>query len=284
MAHAAMAVSSLLGINIDYTAQVNFAGFAHVVDAVGGVTIDVPRRIVDDEYPTADFGVMQVVFEPGLQRMDGERALIYARTRHADSDFGRAERQQQVLHAIMDALRARGILGQMLLIPALRASIGDTIATTLPFDRPDAALALARVASALKPEKLLRLQLSPATAAFHEEGSALVWEPADIKLIVGQLLRGPSIEAEAARVQVLNGTTIAGLAGRVSNDLARQGIKLLPAGDAPASDQQRTIIYDLHAKPLTARKIADILKADISAGPLPERIVSDADIVVVVGQ
>jgi LCP family protein required for cell wall assembly len=284
MALAAETVSRLLGTNIDYTAQVNFAGFAHVVDAVGGVTIDVPRQIVDDEYPTPDFGIMQVVFEPGPQHMDGERALIYARTRHADSDFGRAERQQQVMRAIMDALRARGLIGQMLLIPALRASLGDTIATTLPFDRPDAALALARVASALKPDQLLRLQVSPTTAAFREEGSALVWEPADIKLLVGQLLRGPSIDAEAARVQVLNGTAIVGLAGRVTNDLARQGLKLLPAGDAPPSDQQRTVVYDLHGKPITARKIADLLKADISTGPLPEGIVSDADIVVLVGQ
>ncbi|HEU5086773.1 MAG TPA: LCP family protein, partial [Roseiflexaceae bacterium] len=88
MALAAQTVEQFTGVPIHYVAQVNFDGFASIVDALGGVTIDVPRRIVDDQYPTPDFGTMRVEFEPGPQHMDGQRALIYARTRHADSDFG----------------------------------------------------------------------------------------------------------------------------------------------------------------------------------------------------
>ena len=56
--------------------------------------------IVDSEYPTPDYGVTTIRFDPGVQQMDGEQALIYARTRHADDDFGRAERQQQVIQAV----------------------------------------------------------------------------------------------------------------------------------------------------------------------------------------
>jgi polyisoprenyl-teichoic acid--peptidoglycan teichoic acid transferase len=283
MAHAAEAARRLLNTNIDYSAQVNFDGFARVVDTLGGITIDVPRRIVDNEYPTADFGVMQVVFEPGPQRMDGERALIYARTRHADSDFGRGERQQQVLRAILDELRSRGTLGQALLLPALRESIGDTIATTLPFDRLDAALALSRVASSLRPDSLLRLQISPDTAAFREEGSAIIWEPGDIQALVAKLLRGPSIEAEAARVQVLNATETVGLAGRLTNELARAGITMLPAGDAPAGDHTGLVVYDLRNKPITTRRIAELLNGQVRSG-VPADLVSDADIVVIVGR
>ncbi len=85
---------------VDRVAVIDFTAFVRLVDALGGIEIDVPRAIVDSEYPTPDYGVTTIRFDPGLQQMDGERALIYARTRHADDDFGRAERQQQVIQAV----------------------------------------------------------------------------------------------------------------------------------------------------------------------------------------
>jgi len=116
MALAAETVEQFLdlprhGQRVDYVAAVNFDGFAKIIDALGGITIDVPTRIVDDAYPTPDFGIMRVEFEPGVQRMDGARALIYARTRHDDDDFGRAARQQQVIRAIVDEIRGRSLPG-----------------------------------------------------------------------------------------------------------------------------------------------------------------------------
>lgn len=99
---ASMAES--FGIEVDHYARLDFAAFTALVDAVGGVEIDVPKRIVDYEYPTPEGGVMTVVFEPGRQHMNGERALQYARTRHQDDDFRRAERQQQVIDALVRKL------------------------------------------------------------------------------------------------------------------------------------------------------------------------------------
>jgi len=64
----------------------------------------VPSHIVDAAYPTDDYGIERVEFFPGLQTLDGERALEYARTRHADSDFGRMRRQQQIILALRQQL------------------------------------------------------------------------------------------------------------------------------------------------------------------------------------
>ena len=89
------------GIKIDHHVRMDFAGFVDIVNAVGGVDIDVPHVIEDFSYPTADYGTIHIRFEPGWQWMDGERALIYARTRHSDDDYRRAERQQQVLSAFV---------------------------------------------------------------------------------------------------------------------------------------------------------------------------------------
>jgi polyisoprenyl-teichoic acid--peptidoglycan teichoic acid transferase len=87
-------------VPIDGYFLLNFDAFLRVVDAVGGVEVDVPRTIVDPNYPTEDYGVQTIRFEAGPQQMDAERALIYVRTRHQDSDFGRAARQQQVIQAV----------------------------------------------------------------------------------------------------------------------------------------------------------------------------------------
>ena len=91
------------GIPIDGYVLVDFSGFSNVVDAMGGITVDVPYEIVDDEYPTEDYGVTTIHFDPGVQEMDGEQALIYVRTRHADSDDARRQRQLDVIRAIFDA-------------------------------------------------------------------------------------------------------------------------------------------------------------------------------------
>lgn len=92
------------GVEVDRYVRLDFDAFVELVDAVGGVTIDVPKRIVDYEFPTRDGGIMQIEFEPGRQKMDGKRALQYARTRHQDDDYQRAARQQQVVDALVRKL------------------------------------------------------------------------------------------------------------------------------------------------------------------------------------
>jgi len=94
-------IENNFGIQIDHYVRMDFAGFVDMVNAVGGVDIEVPRVIEDYSYPTPDYGTIHIRFEPGWQWMDGERALIYARTRHGDDDYRRAERQQQVLSAFV---------------------------------------------------------------------------------------------------------------------------------------------------------------------------------------
>jgi polyisoprenyl-teichoic acid--peptidoglycan teichoic acid transferase len=98
------ALEQTLGISIDRYARLDFAAFTQLVDAVGGVTVDIDRVIQDDAFPTAEGGTMSIRFEPGVQVLNGEQALIYARTRHGDDDYQRAARQQQVLSALMARL------------------------------------------------------------------------------------------------------------------------------------------------------------------------------------
>jgi polyisoprenyl-teichoic acid--peptidoglycan teichoic acid transferase len=71
------------------------------VDAIGGLWIDVPKRLVDRYYPLENgLGHISLDIMPGCQLLDGRMALAYARSRHQDSDYGRMGRQQQVLVAL----------------------------------------------------------------------------------------------------------------------------------------------------------------------------------------
>jgi LCP family protein required for cell wall assembly len=273
------------GQRVDYVMQINFDGFAKIVDALGGVTIDVPQLIVDDAYPTPDFGTRRVEFQPGVQRMDGATALIYARTRHADSDFGRAERQQQVVRAIVDEVRRRGALGQALLLPRLLGGLEGSVTTTLPFGRLDVLAGLGWLASGLSPDEVGRFQISPETVPNYQEiGSDLVWDPAGVGEVVGAFLTRPSEADEAATVQVFNATGRAGLAGSVTGELEQAGFTVLPADNAPTDDVQKTVVYDVAGKPLTSRRLAERLDAELRQGAPPEGVASGADIVVILGQ
>jgi LCP family protein required for cell wall assembly len=91
-------------VEVERYVRLDFDGFEALIDAVGGVDIDVPKLIIDYDYPTIEGGTITVRFDPGVQHMDGERALQYARTRHQDDDYQRAGRQQQVVDALVRKL------------------------------------------------------------------------------------------------------------------------------------------------------------------------------------
>ncbi|MCC6190014.1 MAG: LCP family protein [Anaerolineales bacterium] len=98
---AAMAtVRSNFGVDVHHYLRLDMIGFVRIVDALGGIDLDLPKPLIDYEYPTHDYGITTVEFEAGPQHLDGERALAYARIRHGSSDFQRAERQQLVIQAI----------------------------------------------------------------------------------------------------------------------------------------------------------------------------------------
>ncbi|MBN1312165.1 MAG: LCP family protein [Anaerolineae bacterium] len=125
-----------LGIRVNHYALIEFDVFVTLVDEIGGIDINVPKTIYDSSYPSADYGYDPFYIEAGLQHLDGETALKYVRTRHADSDFGRAERQQDVLFAIRDKVLSLDMLPTLVeKAPALYASLQQSIDTDLSLDQ-----------------------------------------------------------------------------------------------------------------------------------------------------
>jgi LCP family protein required for cell wall assembly len=140
-------------IPIKYYLTVNFDGFEKVVDTIGGIDINVPEAIDDPNYPTPWFGIEHVHFDAGWQHMDGATALKYARTRHADSDFGRIARQQQVILAVRQKALGLNLLPQL---PALIDQFGGMVQTNMDFNTQ---MGFAQLAASLKSSDIATVRI-----------------------------------------------------------------------------------------------------------------------------
>lgn len=101
------AVEWITGLEIHYYALVDMQGFAALVDAMGGVRIDVTERVgmgANDDGTIPDWQPPQHWIEPGEQVMDGETALWYARSRYETTDYARMERQRELQDAVIAQL------------------------------------------------------------------------------------------------------------------------------------------------------------------------------------
>ncbi len=176
-------VGRLLGIEVDNYVLINFEGFRTLIDELGGITVDVPEAIYDPAYPTDDYGTVEVRFEAGRQHFDGERALIYARTRHADSDFGRNQRQQLVLMAIFDRIRERGLLQQLTSLDDYTRALRDHVKTDMSRSRM---LELANFARGVNADNVLRYAIDSSAIVDLRDPATFAAEPAALRRIVSQ--------------------------------------------------------------------------------------------------
>ncbi len=252
------------GIPIHYFAQVDFTGFERVVDAMGGLTIDVPRPLVDNEYPLANEGVTRIYIPAGLQHMDGRTALQYARSRHADSDLGRNSRQQQVLLALRQTGLNVNILSKL---NDLVGELSDAVKTDLD---PMKVGSLAQLGRQIGPESIQTVLIDADMVyeyTIPETGAQVLmprWEL--IRPKISQAFADPKLAKEAARLSVQNGTTTGGIGRKVHDVLVAKGF-FIPDLSAPL-DQGKyptTVIIDYTngKKPHTLEALTVALGIDL---------------------
>jgi len=133
-------MGNLYGLDIKYFVEVNFEGFVKVVDALGGVTINVQIPVVDDRYPGEGGRLERIYIPSGIQHMDGAQALRYARSRHTSTDFDRAQRQQRVLLSLREQADPAELIPHL---PELVNALKQAVRTDIPIDQLDELLGLA---------------------------------------------------------------------------------------------------------------------------------------------
>jgi polyisoprenyl-teichoic acid--peptidoglycan teichoic acid transferase len=129
-------IQSNLNMRVDNYIIVDFKAFIGIVDALGGIDIEIDYNISDPSYPSMNYGYEAFYLKAGKHTLDGNTALKFARTRHGDNDFRRAERQQMVLYAIRDKVSRPDVLPRMLTqAPLIWDSLRDNVYTGLTLDQ-----------------------------------------------------------------------------------------------------------------------------------------------------
>jgi len=269
---AAETVQYNFGIHIHHYARVNFTAFEELVDLIGGVDICVEEEINDLSYPDEAYGYDPLHIAAGCQHFDGAMALKYARTRHtAGGDFDRAKRQQQVIQAIFEQVTNLELLPQLASrAPEMWQTLQGSIVTDLTLDE---IVALARLASEVDPGHIRFGVIDEHYTQFWEtpDGQQVliplrdrVRELRDYIFTTEPILLedddpATRLAAEAATIDVLNGTETAGLAGRTSEFLQQHGIQITHTGNADHADHADSLIIVYTGKNYTAEYLADLL-------------------------
>ena len=121
-------IENYFDTNIDYYVKLNFKGLVKLVDAVGGVEVDVPKELCTDDSSRW----AEVCIQPGRQVLNGEQALVFARNRKQleDGDFGRARHQQELIMALTNKMKEVGDVKTFMTILDTVSNSMDTNLTT----------------------------------------------------------------------------------------------------------------------------------------------------------
>jgi LCP family protein required for cell wall assembly len=239
-------MGNLYGLDIKYFVEVNFDGFKNVVDAMGGVTINVQVPVSDDRFPSVNGSLRRVYIPSGIQHMDGAEALRYARSRHGSNDFDRGVRQQRVLLSLREQADPQDLIPRL---PDLVKALQKTVKT----DIPAAQLApLLGLASEVDTKNIRSYVFTPPfyqkESASSPRGYIIVPYVSKIRAAVKNAFtvdpadeaRRQDLAQEAAVVWVLNGTSDTGRGTAIAGYLDYQGVaasspRQKPPGAVPAN-------------------------------------------------
>lgn len=290
-------MEAFLETDIPYYVRVDFQAFVTLVDAVEGVKVEVKEPLIVDPDPSSK-GLMKRL-EPGVQVLPGDLALGYIRTRSTgEGDFGRTERQQQVLVSLQRRIRNFDILPRLIRkAPFLYRDLSSHVETNLTLGQ------ITKLAWALKevdPGNVHHKVIAPplVKAQFNNLGQYILvpdleevrvaWDtiyrqtPKVVQSPTDEPSEGERIAMEAATVTVLNGTTREGLAGDTAAFFSSQG---LTVGRVDNADKftSTTIVYDYTGNPATVQRILNLM--DLSESHLYHRAGSGEteDVAVILG-
>lgn len=223
------AVSHLLGVPVDYYVHTDFDGFEQLVDVLGGVEINVARKM---HYVDQAQG-LEINLQPGLQILSGEKALQYVRYRDRLGDVslvdpfneeydGRVERQRQFFEAIISQALSPSSL---IKLPQLVTQTFRIVNTNLPWER---VFSLALSGSKFSADKIQTAVL-PGNSQVLNDAWYWVVNEQKAKAVIDSVVLG---KPEPLRLVVLNGNGRSGIAQEVSDLLRYYGYDVISHGNA----------------------------------------------------
>lgn len=302
-------IEDITGIDIHYHILLNFSGFKDIVDSLGGVDIYVDKAINDPYYPLDGTIKYQTFSLPsGLQHLDGETALKYARSRKTTSDFDRSKRQQKLLFAIKEKAMLKNILLDPGKIKDIYYSVSENIETNFSIRH---IIELAKISQDFTKDNIITRVITddptscggflyvPDRELF---GGAYVLIPIGndydfIHQYVNLIFHYPDINKTPLKFQILNGTKTPGLAGETKAILNRLCFNVTRFGNARNQDIQKTTLFyktqqsnndEIQETPEELYFLKQIIPGEISTD-IPSiysepQYISDANIIIELGK
>ena len=223
---AILQLEDLLGISIDHYVKVDFDALVEIVDAVGGVEVDVPQ---DMYWDMSDTGDITINLKKGLQTLDGKKALQLVRfRRYADGDVGRIQVQQLFLKALAE---------KVLSTESIVKNLGDYIKVMYKYVETDVTLSDAlKYANYITKIDMSKMSMETLPGAGQYIGglSYFVHDPVATREMVDrvfysiapELNEDGTVDTKSLLIEVSNGGNVSGLAGRFTEKLAADGYRL----------------------------------------------------------
>jgi LCP family protein required for cell wall assembly len=267
---AAYTLERDLGIPVDYTVAMTFRGFMHLIDAMGGVDVNVPQELKDPTYPClVGFDYCPIDIKPGLQHMTGATALEFVRERHAfaQQDLARVKDQQAFSDAVKRTLVSPATWPRYGAV--LRALEGNVITNVPLNDFPEMGVQFLLARQNNVNHSYINIQNGMVTPDWSADGQSIL-RPTNSTVIpnlVHQLFSDPTLVSEHASVAVMNGSTTSGAAADVSSTLQGLGFNTVQTGNADASTYTQSQVIEntavSGASDYTARRLQRILNATL---------------------
>jgi len=330
-------VEEVTGLKMHYYVLMDFGGFIKLIDDVGGIEVDAPNKFTGYYHITDCGGTCQDTdggpyymddgdgpycvfkFQKGMQKMNGETALRFARIRkvayndpkadyNEGSDFARSKRQQKIMEAFKKRALSTSTLANPVKITNLMNDLGDHLRTNLELGE------MAKLAMMIKEidnseitnttiddsvEGPLVGMIAPDTGAYVLVPKAGDYNFSEIKKIAKNVFNikkeeiveeKATAEEEKAAIIILNGTSVVGLADTTSKELDALNLIVSEIGNAPMP-AETTLIYDLTEKnPKTLESLKTELSAETATDnfttiyPNANLNIEGVDFIVILGQ
>lgn len=265
----AEALSQLLGTPITYYVRADFDGFINIINEMGGIDVNVENTLDDYAYPiigqedNTDYYAryQHLHVDAGLQNMDGDLALKFARSRHGvggeGSDFARAKRQQLILQAVKEKLLSKSTLLKPAMIVRISSQLSEHVDTNISITDM---LALWNNYKNIDRASLINkvIDNSPDSLLVDQTGvdGAYLLMPRsgnydDVKLFVQNIFNNNPIVVPVAplesstNLQIVNGTWVTGLASKVSTSLTSYNFNTAKISNGTERNFTKSAIYDL---------------------------------------
>lgn len=229
-------VANYLDIEINHYAVIDFKGFKKIVDALGGVTVNVEKRLYER-------GHSNVNLYPGVQRLNGNQALAFVRFRHdREGDFGRIRRQQEFIKALFEEFLTPAAVPKY---PRIANIVAENLETDMSINE---LVGYARLYARFKNKDIQTIMLPGETKNINGV-SFVIPDEEKVRIIMDTIKKyerlpkaSELMDPSNITVRVLNGSGAKGLANAGTSYAKDLGFKVFSFGNADRFDYVETLI------------------------------------------